>query len=115
MNILLSKSAFNSIDNITDFTLKISNNYSNRVVSAMYSSIYALEYSPYIGRIVPEFMDKQFRELLCCGYRIMYFISEKENLITIRYILSSRQNRTQFLVVHKKEINDYIKSLNQFI
>ena len=115
MNILLSKSVSNSIDNITDFTSKISNIYSNRVVSAIYSSIYTLEYAPYIGRIVPEFMDNKFRELLCCGYRIMYFISEKENLITIRYILSNRQNRTQFLVVHKKEINDYIKFLNQFI
>ncbi|MBO5005366.1 MAG: type II toxin-antitoxin system RelE/ParE family toxin [Clostridia bacterium] len=115
MNILLSKSAYNSINNITDFTLKISDKYSNRIVSAIYSSIYTLEHAPYLGRIVPEFMDKQFRELLCCGYRIMYFISEKENFINVRYVLSSRQNRTQFLEVHKKEIFDIINFLNQFI
>ena len=45
----------------------------------------------------------------------MYFISEKENFINIRYVLSDRQNRTQFLELHKKEIFDIINFLNQFI
>ena len=115
MNISLSKSAYDSLDNITDFTLNISRNYSNKVISTIYSSISILEYIPYCGKIVPEFMDMHFRELICSGYRIMYFISEKENLINVRYILSSRQNRTQFLEVHKKEIFDIINFLNQFI
>lgn len=115
MNILLSKSAYDSIDNITNFTLKISDKYSNRIVSAIYPSIHTLEYAPYLGRIVPEIMDKHFREILSNGYRIMYFISEKENFINVRYILSGKQNRTQFLEVHKKEIFDIINFLNKFI
>lgn len=45
----------------------------------------------------------------------MYFISEKENFINVRYVLSGKQNRTQFLEVHKKEIFDIVNFLNQFI
>ena len=34
----------------------------------------------------------------------------KENFINVRDVLSGRQNRTQFLEVHKKEIFDIIDS-----
>ncbi len=45
----------------------------------------------------------------------MYFISEENNFINILYILSSRQNITQFLKVHYQEIINAINLLNQFI
>ena len=115
MNISISESAHENISNIAEFTSNISIKYSNKIVSALYSSIDTLEYAPYSGRYVPEIMDKHFREILCNGYRIMYFISEKENFVNVRYVLSSRQNRTQFLGVHKKEIFNIINFLNQFI
>lgn len=115
MNILISESANENISNIVEFTSNISIEYTNKIVSALYASIDRLEYAPYSGRYVPEIMDKHFREILCNGYRIMYFISEKENFINVRYVLSDRQNRTQFLEVHKKEIFDIINFLNQFI
>ena len=115
MNILISESAHENISNIAGFTSNISTKYTNKIVSNLYSSIATLEYAPYSGRYVPEIMDKHFREILCNGYRIMYFISEKENFINVRYVLSGKQNRTQFLEVHKKEIFDIVNFLNQLI
>ena len=115
MNILISESAHQNISNIAEFTSNISIKYTNKIASNLYSSINTLGYAPYRGKYVPEIMDKRFREILCNGYRIMYFISEKENFINIRYVLSDRQNRTQFLELHKKEIFDILNFLNQFI
>lgn len=111
MIILISESAHENINSIVEFTSNISTSYANRIVNAIYSSINSLEFSPYSGRYVPEIMNNHFREVLCSGYRIMYFISEKENLISVRYILNNRQNRTHFLEIHKNEIIDILNFL----
>ena len=44
--------------------------------------------------------------------RIIYFISEKENTIFIRYIFSTRQDKKTFFEVHKSEIYDFF---NQYL
>ena len=67
---------------------------------------------PYIGRYVPELDDKRYRELICEDYRIIYFVSEKNNTIYIRYIFCTKQNSNLFFELHKKELK---KFLNQFL
>ena len=111
MEISISNRAQSNIENITEFTLKISTNYSNRVVNEIYSTIDSIKSSPYIGRYVPELLDKHYRERICGNYRIIYLISEKHNTIFIRYIISGKQNSNLFFEVHKKEIFNFLNQL----
>lgn len=65
----------------------------------------SLEYSPYIGRYIPEMSDKRFREIIYkktmhSGYRIMYYISEKSNTIYVLSIINSRQDFKRILKLH---------------
>lgn len=96
---------------ITKFSSKISTNYANRVVNEIYSTIYLIKDSPYIGRYVPELSNKHYRERICGNYRIIYVVSEKYNTIFIRYIISGKQNSNLFFEVHKKEIFNFLNRL----
>lgn len=111
MEISISNRAQINIENIIDFSLKISTNYANRIVNEIYSTIYSIKDAPYIGRYVPEILDKHYRERMFKNYRIIYVISEKHNTIFIRYIISGKQNSNLFFEVHKKEIFDFLNRL----
>ncbi len=111
MEISISNRAQINIENIIDFSLKISTNYANRIVNEIYSTIYSIKDAPYIGRYVPEILDKHYRERIFKNYRIIYVISEKHNTIFIRYIISGKQNSNLFFEVHKKEIFDFLNRL----
>lgn len=111
MEISISNRAQSNIENITEFTLKISTNYANRVINGIYSTIYSIQDAPYIGRYVPEISDKHYRERICGNYRIIYVVSEKHNTIYIRYIISGKQNSNLFFEVHKKEIFNFLNRL----
>lgn len=111
MEISISNRAQSNIKNITEFTLKISTNYANRVINEIYSTIYSIKDAPYIGRYVPEISDKYYRERICGNYRIIYVVSEKHNTIYIRYIISGKQNSNLFFKVHKKEIFNFLNRL----
>lgn len=104
MEISISSRAQGNIENIAEFALKISTNYANKVISEIYSTIDSIKTAPYIGRYVPELPDKHYRERLCANYRIIYFVSKKQNTIFIRYIISGKQDSNLFFEVHKKEI-----------
>ena len=111
MEISISNRAQINIENIIDFSLKISTNYANRIVNEIYSTIYSIKDAPYIGRYVPEILDKHYRERIFKNYRIIYVIWEKHNTIFIRYIMSGKQNSNLFFEVHKKEIFDFLNRL----
>ena len=111
MNISISNKAHNNLRSIAKFSAKISTNYSNRIIKKIYSTIYSIQASPYIGRYVPELSDKHYRERICEHYRIIYVVSEKHNTIFIRYIISEKQNSNLFFEVHKKELFDFFNHL----
>lgn len=111
MNISISNIAHNNILSITKFTSKISTNYANKIINNIYSTINSIKEVPYIGRYVPELLNKHYRERICGNYRIIYLISEKHNTIFIRYILSGKQNSYLFFEIHKQEIFNFINQL----
>ena len=111
MQIIISNDAKSAITDIYDYSYNISSNYASRIVNKLYDAIYDLQDSPYIGRYVPEFSDKHFRELICEKYRIIYYISEKDKTIFIRYIFCGRQNSNLFFKVHEKELFDFFNQL----
>lgn len=112
MQIIISDDVKSAITDIFDYSYNISANYASRIVNKIYDTIYDLQDSPYIGRYVPELSDKHYRERICEKFRIIYFISEKENTIFIRYIFNSRQDKRTFFEVHKIEIYNFF---NQYL
>ena len=110
MQIIVSDDAKSAITDIYDYPYKISSNYASRIVNKIYDAIYNLQSSPYIGRYVPELSDKHYRERICENYRIIYYVSETNNTVYIRYIFCGRQNSNLFFKVHEKEL---FKFLNQ--
>ena len=111
MQIIISDDAKSAITDIFDYSYNISANYASRIVNKIYDTIYDLQDSPYIGRYIPERSDKHFRELICEKYRIIYYISEKDKTIFIRYIFCGRQNSNLFFKVHEKELFDFFNQL----
>ena len=103
MQIIISDDAKSAITDIYDYSYNISSNYANRIVNKIYDTIY--------GRNVPEFSDKQFRERICEKYRIIYYISEMDNAIFIRYIFCGRQNSKLFFKVHENELINFFNQL----
>lgn len=85
--------------------------YASRVINELYSTIYSIKETPYIGRYVLEISDKYYRERICGNYRIIYVVSEKHNTVFIRYIISGKQNSNIFFEVHKKEIINFLNRL----
>lgn len=111
MQIIISDDAKSAITDIFKYSTRISTTYASKIVNRLYDTINDLQYTPYIGRYVPELSDKHYRERICESYRIIYFISETHNTIYIRYIFSTKINSKLFFEVHKKEL---LKFLNKF-
>lgn len=110
MKISISSRAQTNIENIAEFSLNISTNYANKVITEIYSTIDSIQDTPYIGRYVPELSDKHYRERICRNYRIIYLVSEKQNTIFIRYIISGKNSKI-FFDVHKKELIEFFNQL----
>ena len=81
MQIIISDDAKSAITDIFAYSYSISVNYASRIVNKIYDTIYDLQYSPYIGRYVPEIASKHYRERICDKYRIIYYISKSNNTI----------------------------------
>lgn len=111
MKVIMTRKARNNLLNLFDYNAKISLNYARRIDKKIRLYIKELEDAPYIGRYVPEIASKHFRERICEKFRIIYFISEKENTIFIRYIFCSRQDKRTFFDVHKSEIYNFFNRL----
>lgn len=112
MKVIVTQRAKHNLLNLFDYNANISLNYAVKIDKKIRSYIENLQYSPYIGRYVPEISNKHYRERICEKFRIIYFISEKENTIFIRYILSSRQDKRTFFEVHKTETYNFF---NQYL
>lgn len=112
MKVIVTQRAKHNLFDIFDYNSHISLRYAIRIDKKIRSYIEDLKYSPYVGRYVPEILDKHYRERICEKFRIIYFISEKENTIFIRYIFNSRQDKRTFFEVHKIEIYNFF---NQYL
>ena len=111
MKVIVTKKAKSNLLDLFDYNAQISLNYAIRIDKKIRSYIEELQDLPYIGRYVPEISDKHYRERICEKYRIIYFISEKDNIIFIRYIFNAKQDKKRFLEVHKSEIFNLFNQL----
>ncbi len=111
MKIMVTQRVRNDRLELFDYNSKISLNYAIRIDKKIRSYINDLKTSPYIGRYVPEILDKHYRERICEKFRIIYLVSEKHNSIFIRYIFNARQDKTTFFELHKDEIFNFLNRL----
>ena len=111
MKVIVTQRAKSDLLELFDYNSNISLNYAIRIDKKIRSYIEELQYSPYIGRYVPEIPNKQHRERICEKYRIIYFISEKDNIIFIRYIFNAKQNKKIFFEIHKTQIFNFLNRL----
>lgn len=61
-----------NLQSIHEYISKDSQVYAARFVKSLIRAAEILEIMPYCGRIVPEFEDENFREVIYRNYRIVY-------------------------------------------
>lgn len=114
MRVIIDDSARQSMDNIFYYNIKYSVKNAIETDKDIKFYIDDLADSPFIGRYIPEMSDKHFREIIYrktrhSGYRIMYYISEKNNTIYVVNIINSKQDFNSILKLH-----NYFKNYFKF-
>ena len=99
MQVLMSNEAHEDIDSIFEYISRDSIKYANETSENIYSRIYELENAPYLGRYVPELLDKHFRELISYAPAIYKHLRIR-NQITSNYCRIKIQN-SAFCVILK--------------
>jgi plasmid stabilization system protein ParE len=86
--------ALENLITIGDFIERDSYFYAQRTVNALFNATNILENHPLAGRIVPEFNNKNVRELIRGNYRIVYkLVSEIDiDIITIHHSAQLLEN-----------------------
>ena len=79
--------AIENLNDIGDYIEKDSFRYAEIVVNSLFDSTDILEQHPFAGRMVPEFNDKDIRELIRGNYRIVYKVLNENriDIITIHH------------------------------
>ena len=88
--------ATNDLTQIYNYIYKDSIYYSIKTINDIVDLVNHLEYSPYMGRKIPEFNEENKRELIYKSYRIMYKI--ESNIIAIHRIWHSARNLPKQLI-----------------
>jgi plasmid stabilization system protein ParE len=79
--------AISHLQAIHDYIAKDSKVYANRFVKSLIHSTKKLESMPECGRWVPEFEEKNFKEVIYSSYRIIYRILEKNRDVEILAVI----------------------------
>ena len=97
MDLKWSNVAKQDMQSIYDFIARDSVYYANEYTDKLFESAERLEEFPYSGRIVPEIGDENVREIIYGVYRLMYYIDERKNIVTVTQISHGSQQFT----IHK--------------
>ena len=76
--ILWTLGAVEDLEGIAEYISRDSGVYASVFVSKLVQSVEKLMEFPLIGRIVPEFEDKNLREIIVNDYRVVYCIKESQ-------------------------------------
>lgn len=89
INIVIERKASKDLDEIRRYIERDSQYYANKTIADIYSKIDNLKYFPYLGRYVPKFNSKNYRELIYKSYRILYRFNS-QNIYILRVMHHSR-------------------------
>ncbi len=88
--ILWTERANNDLKAIFDFIAIDSIFYAERFIKSLIHSTSKLENFPLSGRIIPEFEQQELREIIFKDYRIVYRISEMQDIKILSVIHANR-------------------------
>jgi addiction module RelE/StbE family toxin len=79
--------AIDNLNDIGDYIEKNSFRYAEITVNKLFDATFILEQNPLAGRIVPEFDNKNIRELIRGSYRIIYRVLNETriDIITVHH------------------------------
>jgi toxin ParE1/3/4 len=75
-----TRKSLKDIKSIAEYIEQDSFKYAKYVVTNLFNSVIILKSFPYSGRIVPEFLNDNIREIIRGNYRIVYKIIDVENI-----------------------------------
>ena len=89
LKVIWSPEALEDVESIAEYISRDSRFYAQATVSKIIDITRQLTKFPQIGRILPEFHSKTFRELLVYSYRLVYKI-ERSKIIIVAVIHDKR-------------------------
>lgn len=105
MKIIVENLAKRSMDDIYYYNLQYSLKNAIDTDFAITEHIKNLADTPYIGRYIPEILDKHFREIIYrktrkSTYRIMYYLNDSQDFIRVFYVMNCKQDFNHILTMH---------------
>ena len=105
MKVIVENSAKKGINDIFYFNMQYSLQNAINTDYSITEQIKHLAENAYLGRYIPEFSDKHFREIIFHknkqnAYRIMYYINDSKDTIRVFNIINSKQNFNRILTMH---------------
>ncbi len=88
--VIWAPQALADLEAIGDFIAREAPRYAQMLVDGAFDAVQRLELFPRSGRIVPEIGQEDLREILYRNYRIMYVLSEDEEVEILTVIHASR-------------------------
>ncbi len=89
MKIRFLNSAMQDMQEIKDFIAKDNPAAARRLIQSFKKKTNQLVQHPFSGRVIPETMDSNLRELIVSNYRIMYQVSD--SFITVFAVYESHR------------------------
>ena len=91
-----TEKASNHLQAIHEYISKDSKTYATRFIKSLIKATTKLETMPYIGRIVPEFENHDFREVIYQNYRIVYRVVDNKDVEILAVLHSARNFKNAF-------------------
>ncbi len=86
MKIIWSPLAIDRVAEIAQYIAQDSPNSAQKWVESIFNAVDRLEQFPKSGRVVPEIMQDDFREIIYGNYRIIYRLySENVSILSVRH------------------------------
>jgi plasmid stabilization system protein ParE len=90
MLVELSNNAIENLESIHSYISEDSLHYADEFIDYIMNEILILEQFPRVGRMIPEYQNKNVRELIRKEYRIIYEITGETNILILAVCHSSR-------------------------
>ncbi len=92
--VIWTKFALRDLDKIYDFIAIESVNYAQKTIEGFLNQVELLSHFPEVGRVIPEYLREDLREIIEGNYRIFYKVN-KDQIFILRVHHAARQIKTK--------------------
>ncbi|MCI8396555.1 MAG: type II toxin-antitoxin system RelE/ParE family toxin [Clostridia bacterium] len=110
MKLHIHKEVSDEIHEIGNYIARDSKRYAFETMDKIYSNIYRLADSPYLGRHIVEIPYSKLREIVYKSYRIVYKVSEETDTVHILFVIHCKRDFNSFYksYISKNKFNLYL-------